>query len=132
MAHSHADGTPEHSHGGSAPGAIWHVIDVLMLVCAVIVAGLWAELLWKAWKAKRADRVRYSLTPEGQAAATPTPRVAEPAPAPLVDLSAVAADVARRDQQAAAERDAAAVLGNVAEPPRTETGTDWLRRRAQQ
>lgn len=126
MAHSHGDGGREHSHGGSAPGLAWHVLDVIMLVCAVIVLGLWAEVLIKAWRAQRADRIRYSLTPEGEAASAPTS---------LVDLDALAADVARRDQEEAARRDAAAVLDTArqpASPAVAPTGTDYLRRRAQQ
>lgn len=116
MGHTHGDAAPEHSHGGSAPGLAWHVLDVLMLVCAVIVLGLWAEVLVKAYRQHRAERVRYSLTPEGEAAARPT-----------VDEGALAAELARLDQEDAARRDAAAVLGEVSEVP---TGTEWLRRKA--
>jgi len=122
VGHTHGDGSPEHSHGGSAPGLGWHLLDVLMLVCAVIVLGLWAEVLWKAWRAQRAEGIRYSLTPEGQAATTR--KTGEGGP-PLVDLGALAADVAARDQAAAAARDQAA-----ANPPPTLTGTDYLRRKA--
>lgn len=134
MGHDHGDGSPEHSHGGSAPGLGWTLLDGLMLVCALIVCGLLAEVAWKAWQAKRAGRVRYSLTPEGEAATTPTPRVGEPGQPPLVDLEALAADVARRDQEDAARRDAAAVLDQAREPAArrvTPTGTDYLRRKAQ-
>ncbi len=53
-----------HSHGGSETGAGWQIVDALVLTAAVIVAGLWAEILYKAWRAQRAERVRSDLTPD--------------------------------------------------------------------
>lgn len=67
MTHTHGDDTPEHSHGGSARGVGWELLDSIMLACFVVVAAILAELLYKAWVAHQAG-VRYDLTQQGRAA----------------------------------------------------------------
>ena len=64
MAHTHGDAGPEHSHGGSAQGIGWDLLDSIVLGCAVVIAGILTELLYKSW---RDGRVRYDLTPQGRA-----------------------------------------------------------------
>jgi hypothetical protein len=67
--HTHgADGDREHSHGGSAPGLGWDLLDSIVAAAAIACALLLSELAVKAWRERRAG-VRYDLTPEGLAAA---------------------------------------------------------------
>jgi hypothetical protein len=98
-----------------------------MIACAVIVLGLWAEALWRAHRQRRAERVRVSLTPEGEAAVAPTPRVGVPGQPPLVDLDALSRVFA--DDQAAAERPKVIDFGGGTV---AVDATEWLRRKAQQ
>lgn len=116
MAHTHGDGTPEHSHGGSARGLGWELIDTIVLCCAVVASAILAELLYKAWRDRQAA-ARYDLTEQGRAVtepAPPAPAMTEPGCthprctlehphagpavlAPLVDMEALKAEVERRN-----------------------------------
>jgi hypothetical protein len=67
--HTHGDDQGrEHSHGGSAPGLGWDLLDSIVAGAAIACALLLGELAVKAWRERQA-RVRYDLTPEGLAAA---------------------------------------------------------------
>jgi hypothetical protein len=67
--HTHGDGLPHESHGGTRGGWAFEFLDAVMLGAFVIVCGLLAEIGYRAWRARR-DTVRYGLTPAGVAAAT--------------------------------------------------------------
>lgn len=100
MTHDHGGSVPaEHSHGGSARGAGWDLIDGIVLGCALGVAGILAELAWKAWREQQ--RARYDLTDLGRAATRPRPPAAGEGSS-LVDVDALS-ELFKREQAAAAE-----------------------------
>lgn len=70
--HAHGDGQPHEHHGGARAGLAFDLLDSIMLGAFVVACGLLAEILWKAWRERRAE-VRYDLTPEGLAATEPQP-----------------------------------------------------------
>lgn len=68
MTHTHGDSDPGHDRHGGDHGLGWELLDSIMLGCAMLTAGLLAEMLYKRW---RAARVRYDLTPAGLAVTNP-------------------------------------------------------------
>lgn len=73
MSTAHGGAEGHHSHGGSG-GLGWNLLDSIMLAASIALACLLVELLIQA----RRERVRYNLTPQGQAAAS---RPGDPYPA---------------------------------------------------
>lgn len=68
--HTHGDGQHHEPHGGARGGLVWELLDSIMLGAFVIVCGLLAEVLLRAWRERQA-RIRYDLTPAGRAVTDP-------------------------------------------------------------